>query len=543
MGGGEPVKRCRHTSGILDALLDPVAILSAGQHRHLLTCEVCGEAARRALALEDALARELPALRAEPLPRTVLATPPHERRSRLPSFLAPTRGIVLGVATVALAAVVTVGAFEVLDLSLPAGPATDVGSSPVAEATEGLLTGPGGAPPIADGAHAAARVLATDPLFAGLTVYPVAADGASPIQSTYEAAGDEFAVTMRVGWGDCGPDDCTLRHSWRYRVDAAGTVQLVEQAGDPLDAGDGYQASLVEAGDGELVGRTCASWENAPDCPGVWLAAAEVVVREPSGVEVSRAASAPFSGRFSLTAAAGVYVVEPLAVDGFEPPSPIAASLIGGSATEISVAYASPEPPAPGPRAEVVTDDLVVRSLPFVGADSQIFGELGPGTAVHVTDGPAVGSGYEWYRVEPAGETDFEPGWVAAASKETPAETWLQLPETPFLPGAECQPVRPATLPGGGPAGDVSLQWREATWFARWGTDADAVQQSVGSYGLPDVEQATFVPAQVRGEPARVVPADGGRLTVSWRAGDCRYTIWVGPGLTVEEVVEYAERY
>jgi hypothetical protein len=533
---------CRHTSGILDALLDPVAVLSAGQHRHLLTCEVCGEAARRALALEDALARELPALRAEPLPRTVLATPPYERRSRLTTFLAPARGLVLGVATVALAAVVTVGAFEALDLSLRTGPAADNLGSPVAEATEGLLSGPGGAPPISDGAHAAARVLATDPLFGGLTVHPASADGASPTESTYETAGDEFAVTIRVGWDDCGPDDCTHRHSWSYRVDAAGTVQLVEQAGDPLDAGEGYHAQTVEGGDAELIGRTCAG-EAGRACPGPWVAAAEVVVREPGGAEVSRAASAPFSGRFSLTAPAGVYVVEPQPLDGFEPPGAITASLIGGSATEIGVAYASPEPPAPGPRAEVVTDDLVVRSLPFVGGDSQIFGELSPGTEVHVTDGPVVGSGYEWYRIEPAGDTQFEPGWVAAASKETPPEVWLQLPETLLLPGSECQPVRPARLPGGGPAGDVSLEWRESTWFARWGTDADSVQQSVGSYGLPDVEQAAFVPAQVRGEPARVVPADGDRLTLSWRDGDCRYTIWVGPGLTVEEVVEYAARY
>lgn len=534
--------RCRRTSGILDALLDPVAVLSGGQHRHLMSCEACAEAARRALALEDALARELPALRSEPLPRTVLATPPYERRSPLAAFFAPARGLALGVATVALAAIVTLGGFQLADLSWLTRPSTDALGSPAVEATEPVLTGPAGTPPITDGAMAAARVLAADALFGGLTVRAADADGASPIESTYEPLGDEFAVTIRVGWGECGAGDCPHRHSWRYRVDRAGTIQLLEEAGDSLAAGDGYHAPSEDGGEGALLGRACAAGAGG-SCSAPWLAAAEVVVRDGGGVEVSRAASAPFSGRFALTAPPAVYVVEPLAVDGHEPPAPIAASLVGGSAIEVGVAYAVREPLSPGPLGEVVTDDLVVRSLPIVDPDSHLSGELGPGTEVYITDGPVVGSGYEWYRVEPAGDAQFEPGWVAAASKETPPESWLQLPETILLPGSECQPVRPSRLPSGAPAGDVSLEWREATWFARWGTGAEAVRQSVGTYGLPDVEQVAFVPAQLRGEAARVVSPDGNRQAISWRAGDCRYTIWVGPGLTVDQAVEYAERY
>jgi hypothetical protein len=535
------VNRCRHTSGILDTLLDPGAVLSAGPHRHLASCDVCASATRRALALEDALAKELTSLRTESLPRSVLATPPIERRSRLPGFLAPTRGLALGLATVALAAVVTLAGFQLLDASGRLTPSADLGSPIAAEASEKPMGGAGAAPPASNGAQAAARVLESDVLFSGLTVV-AASPEAPPVQSTYEPNGDEYAVIIRLGWGECDADSCPYTQTRRYRVDAAGTVQLVEQEGDPTDAGGGYPVAYRPDADGELYARVCAQSELDAGCTGAWLGAAEALVRRSSGEEVALAASAPFSGRIDLSVPVGAYVVEARPLDGYETPSPMAISVSGMTATEVDLAYATTTPFAPLV-GEVVTEDLVVRSLPMVHDDSIIFGELEPGTQVQVIDGPVLGSGYEWYEVAPAGEAAFERGWVAAASKETPPEEWLRLPDRPMLPGSDCQPIRPTRLPSGAPTGDVRLTWREATWFATWGSEGDLVEQSVGSFGLPDVEQASFEPASIRGAGARVIPTERGTMTVSWQEGDCRYTVWLGPGVTEREAIEYAARY
>jgi hypothetical protein len=80
--------------------------------------------------------------------------------------------------------------------------------------------------------------------------------------------------------------------------------------------------------------------------------------------------------------------------------------------------------------AEVVTDDLVVRSLPEISAQSIIAPiPLSKGKLLFVLDGPVVKSGFEWYRVAPFDEflsdtasEPLKPGWVAAGRS---GEVWI----------------------------------------------------------------------------------------------------------------------
>ncbi|HET9521511.1 MAG TPA: hypothetical protein VFO73_10730 [Candidatus Limnocylindrales bacterium] len=86
--------------------------------------------------------------------------------------------------------------------------------------------------------------------------------------------------------------------------------------------------------------------------------------------------------------------------------------------------------------AVVATDNLRVRSLPRVAAESARQELLDSGTNVFVIDGPVLASGYAWYQVivpsvrDQAGRARV--GWVAVGGKD--GEPWLE-------PGAfECSP-------------------------------------------------------------------------------------------------------
>ena len=99
--------------------------------------------------------------------------------------------------------------------------------------------------------------------------------------------------------------------------------------------------------------------------------------------------------------------------------------------------------------AEVVTDDLRVRTEPGTSDDSTLLEPLlQPGTKLYVVDGPVGDSGYSWYRVmtfdvdlSAPGDTVDEPivvdGWVAVA--DTNGEPWVQTAEM------DC-PAAPSTV-------------------------------------------------------------------------------------------------
>lgn len=89
----------------------------------------------------------------------------------------------------------------------------------------------------------------------------------------------------------------------------------------------------------------------------------------------------------------------------------------------------------------VVTDDLVVRSRPGAGSDSEIYpARLNAPSIVYVIDGPEHVDGYAWYLVNPLAHPCYlgcevapQPGWVAAAGKD--GVRWLaEEPENPECP-------------------------------------------------------------------------------------------------------------
>ena len=78
--------------------------------------------------------------------------------------------------------------------------------------------------------------------------------------------------------------------------------------------------------------------------------------------------------------------------------------------------------------AAVVTTDLVVRSAPGTGPDSEIYpGTFNAPRSVFIVAGPAFVDGYEWYLVDPLRSQGIDEvpqsGWVAAGG--TDGEAWL----------------------------------------------------------------------------------------------------------------------
>jgi len=112
-----------------------------------------------------------------------------------------------------------------------------------------------------------------------------------------------------------------------------------------------------------------------------------------------------------------------------------AATVSPAAPTPASTASPGPSrsPAAPDPLVGkvvvTVSDDLVVRSQPWVGDDSEMYKPWLPlGTELNVLDGPVAGSGYTWYKVAPVSFTALTGpgfGWVAMAGKD--GEPWIAL--------------------------------------------------------------------------------------------------------------------
>jgi hypothetical protein len=119
-----------------------------------------------------------------------------------------------------------------------------------------------------------------------------------------------------------------------------------------------------------------------------------------------------------------------------EPSSPMPEASPGATSLPTPLPTTTAEPSGRGSAmvdevVAVVTNDLVVRSRPGTGSDSQIYSaRLSAPATVFVIAGPEASDGFEWYLVDPVGlpchlGCDDVPraGWVAAASKE--GERWL----------------------------------------------------------------------------------------------------------------------
>ena len=118
-------------------------------------------------------------------------------------------------------------------------------------------------------------------------------------------------------------------------------------------------------------------------------------------------------------------------------PAPTSSSGVPGStASPALMPTLKPKPSDPflGQVVTTVSDNLRVRSEPRVADDSIKYELLLPlGTELQVLDGPAMGSGYTWYKVAPvsfAMSDGAGSGWVAMAGKD--GEPWIALADAPI---------------------------------------------------------------------------------------------------------------
>jgi hypothetical protein len=154
-----------------------------------------------------------------------------------------------------------------------------------------------------------------------------------------------WRVTITKGWGDCQAG-CISRHVWVFQVDGTGTVDLVEERGDPLEGavdGDGPvpPVEVPAAGGPWLVGRatagpTCPVAQEPPDpaCADRPVAGAVVVIRDPAGAQVAEATTAADGTYLAAVPQGGTYVIEAQPVDGvMGTPGPIEVTVPDGGGT------------------------------------------------------------------------------------------------------------------------------------------------------------------------------------------------------------------
>ena len=196
-------------------------------------------------------------------------------------------------------------------------------------------------------------------------------------------------------------------------------------------------------------------------------------------------------------------------------------------ATPIATPEASPtDSPSPTPTAgqlsiardgfaEVVTTDLVVRSAPGTGQDSDILGTLA-NLPVTVLQGPSQADGYEWWLVRPIYSDGFEPppsGWVAAGGQ---GEVWLAPISLPCedAPTSEALWGMPSAMWVGCYTGvELTLQGTLSGCAAALGTAWDhgcALRNCA-----PDVCQGLFDDRAVIVHFDAVPPRDEGRIRVT----------------------------
>ena len=183
--------------------------------------------------------------------------------------------------------------------------------------------------------EAVALVLSQDPRFADLGPRDPGLIGQG---SSYEArkSGPGYAVTVRIGWGDC-PAGCINSHSWVYYVGPDRTVRLVRESGDELPEGSSVVVGLVTAG------PVCPVERDPPDpaCAPRAVEGAVLVVTDSAGREVARVTSAA-AGRYEIRLQPGAYEMTPQPVEGLMgTPGPISLRVTAPSEVpqRVDIAY------------------------------------------------------------------------------------------------------------------------------------------------------------------------------------------------------------
>ena len=106
-----------------------------------------------------------------------------------------------------------------------------VGAGAPGSASPGLPTLP--AAPVLSPEDAAARVIATDPRFAGAAELVPGVIGASKWWRATPIGDGGYSIAITVGSGDC-PAGCISKHTWTFMVTADGSVTPMGESGDPL---------------------------------------------------------------------------------------------------------------------------------------------------------------------------------------------------------------------------------------------------------------------------------------------------------------------
>ena len=169
-----------------------------------------------------------------------------------------------------------------------------------------------------------------------------------------------------------------------------------------------------------------------------------------AGCSSSSPSSSPMAGSPTPSQAT------PPATPTVAPPSPAATATPTPTATPVAL------DPFVGKVVVTVSDNLVVRSQPWVGDDSIMYEPWLPtGTELEVFAGPVSGSGFTWYEVKPvsfAGLDGPGHGWVALAGKD--GEPWIALAEVPPMPTGVKFDVHETDLGGGRLQKTATVTWR-----------------------------------------------------------------------------------
>jgi len=204
---------------------------------------------------------------------------------------------------------------------------------------------------------------------------------------------------------------------------------------------------------------------------------------------------------------------------------------------------AEPPPPPPDPvlppgaefvaagvQAVIDADDVVVRTRPWRGSDSQIIGSLDTGDRVTVLAGPVPGSGYFWYEVR----SSTLKGWVAAGTASDP---WIvaATPAPPAAAGAAAIPDQTATIAG------ATVTYYDVAGATHWDLVQAAIDQGP-DIGLGDAIASAEISFSYEPYLEQETTPQG---VTSWPA--CGVTAsfvvtlprWVGPSPADPEVVRW----
>jgi hypothetical protein len=118
-----------------------------------------------------------------------------------------------------------------------------------------------------------------------------------------------------------------------------------------------------------------------------------------------------------------------------------------------------------------------------------------------------------------------------------------------------CAPLTPRELPSGAAVGEpVATVGPDGITRTTWGTGSDAVIVESFFFRIPGAPLPSFEPVEatpprwtVRGQAAGIldVGSDGPdpQVGFSWHDDTCAWTVYLGPGNTRDDAIDYAGRY